>query len=139
METCPCPRCGAESPFRLRPDTTHYGEIRCAVHGHEWIRKPENERKPRRKANRKLLELFPADRRDFCWCCLRSASTLAMLTPSLQLEVHHVVEVVDGGSNDLINLQVLCNECHSETHRRRESFQRYETPAESTGNPQLDW
>jgi 5-methylcytosine-specific restriction endonuclease McrA len=28
------------------------------------------------------------------------------------LEVHHVVALVDGGTNELSNLRVLCTDCH---------------------------
>jgi 5-methylcytosine-specific restriction endonuclease McrA len=121
----PCPQCGALSPFRLRPETPHYGEIRCLEHGHHWISKPDNEKRQKRKPSRKLLKLIPEDRQTFCWRCLREEAALLALMPALILEVHHVIEVCDGGSNDLINLQVLCGECHEETGRDRRRYKRY--------------
>lgn len=121
----PCRSCGAMLQVQLRPDTRHYGEIRCPIHGHQWIAKPENEKRPRRKANRKLLPLIDEDRRDWCWSCLRTSSLLSELQPSLELQVHHVIEVADGGTDELCNLQVLCEECHSGIHRDRERYARY--------------
>jgi len=36
------------------------------------------------------------------------------------LEVDHIVELADGGSNDLDNLQLLCVDCHkSKTSKKR--------------------
>ena len=122
----PCPSCGAMLLLRLRPDTNHYGEIRCtSCNRHQWIAKPENEKRPRRKANRKLLPLIDADRRDWCWRCLRTKESLGELQPSLELQVHHVIEVSDGGTDEPLNLEVLCEECHEETHRDRRRYGRY--------------
>jgi predicted HNH restriction endonuclease len=42
--------------------------------------------------------------------------------------VHHIIEVEKGGTDDPINLQCLCRECHAEVHRRRELIARYLTP-----------
>ena len=36
-----------------------------------------------------------------------------------RLEAHHVLELQDGGSNDLDNLSTLCRGCHIRTHARR--------------------
>lgn len=32
------------------------------------------------------------------------------------LQVHHIVNVIDGGTNDLENLATLCSLCHNEWH-----------------------
>ena len=64
MQTMPCPKCGADSPFRLRPDTQHYGEIRCPVHGHAWIPKPSEQKTARRKVGKEFFEFAPEDMRD---------------------------------------------------------------------------
>lgn len=37
--------------------------------------------------------------------CVRCGSTR-------RLEVHHIVELVHGGSNELSNLELLCHHCH---------------------------
>jgi hypothetical protein len=125
-DTHPCPKCGLESPFNLRPDTRHHGEIRCLVHGHLWIAKPDELKAVRRKRNRKLIDEIPQGWRDFCWECLRHETDLKALRPSVGLDVHHILEVVKhGGTDDPQNLQVLCCECHAEVHRRREMFARY--------------
>jgi uncharacterized Zn finger protein (UPF0148 family) len=120
-----CPKCGHVCGFTPRPDTQHWGEIRCPVHGHRWISKPSDDRKPRLRSNKDLRPLLPAGRRDYCWHCLRTEDHLKRLRPSVELQVHHVIEVEDGGTDDPVNLQSLCRECHAEVHRRRELIARY--------------
>ena len=34
-----------------------------------------------------------------------------------RLEIHHVIELVHGGTNDLDNLSALCRLCHIDKHR----------------------
>ncbi len=121
----PCPKCGADSPFRLRPELQHYGEIRCAVHGHAWIAKPSEQKTLRRKVNPELFDLVPDQMRDFCWTCLRSRELLKSLRPALVLQAHHIIEAQHGGADLRDNIQILCTECHSAIHRTRESFNRY--------------
>ena len=43
-----------------------------------------------------------------------------------RLEVHHVVHLSDGGTNDEENLVTLCRDCHIRAHRPRESQSRSE-------------
>jgi hypothetical protein len=125
METSPCPKCGQESPFRLRPDTQHHGEIRCPVHGHAWIAKPSEQKTPRRKVNPDLFNLAPDDMRDFCWTCLRDRELLKSLRPAVVLQAHHIIEAQHGGGDMRDNIQIVCAECHSAIHRTREAFNRY--------------
>ena len=121
----PCPKCGFVSPFVPRADTPHFGEIRCPVHGHSWIRRPREDGKPKRKANTALIGSLNSMTQDFCWLCSRHKDLLASLKPATRLEVHHIVPVAEGGSDEPHNLILLCTECHAEAHRRREAFERY--------------
>lgn len=121
----PCPKCGASSPFRPRPDTPHYGEIRCEEHGHAWVKKPDADKRTRRKVGASLIDCLHETHQDFCWFCFRRKELLASLLPPTRLEVHHIVPVRDGGSDEPHNLILLCSECHAEAHPRRESFNRY--------------
>jgi 5-methylcytosine-specific restriction endonuclease McrA len=89
------------------------------------VPKPDSEKRPRRKANTDLLQNVDEAKRTYCWRCLRTSVVLKSLRPPLGLEVHHVIEVADGGSNETDNLQVLCAECHEETHRDRRRYARY--------------
>ena len=125
MELMPCPKCKQPSPFKLRPDTQHHGEVRCAIHGHAWIAKPAELKTPRRKVNPELFKLVPESMRDYCWKCLRSRTLLKSLRPMLPLEAHHIIEVENGGLDERDNIQIVCKECHSDIHRTRESFNRY--------------
>ena len=129
----PCPKCGAQSSFKLRPDTQHWGEVRCPEHGHSWIKKPDDEKKRTLKRNQSLVKDFPslirhginAEANTYCWWCMRTDSTLRSLRPVLVLNAHHIVEVDQGGDDSQDNLMILCDECHRECHRRREAFARY--------------
>ena len=38
-----------------------------------------------------------------------------------RLEVHHVIPISEGGSNDPENLACLCRACHIDIHRRQVS------------------
>ncbi|MFH1875098.1 MAG: WYL domain-containing protein [Pseudomonadota bacterium] len=38
------------------------------------------------------------------------------------LQVHHVIELSIGGTNDISNLEVLCEECHEREHGRRFTY-----------------
>ena len=124
-QAMPCPKCGELHPFTPRPDTQHFGSIRCPEHGFRWIPKPAEDTKPRRRTNKNLIPALPADRRNFCWFCLRSADHLATLQPVVVLQVHHTIEVEHDGTDEPCNLVLLCAECHAEVHRRREAFARY--------------
>lgn len=126
-QTMPCPKCGADSPFRLRPDTQHYGEIRCPVHGHAWIPKPSEQKTARRKVGKEFFEFAPEDMRDFCWTCLRSRELLKRLQPMVPLQAHHIFEKKHGGVDHRDNVQILCGECHAAVHRLREQVNRYES------------
>ena len=123
--THPCPKCGQESPFRLRDDVQHYGDIKCPTHGHMWVSKPTELKTVRRKVNRDLFELVSNKMRNYCWTCLRSRTLLKSLQPMVPLEAHHIIEVQNGGVDERDNIQIVCKECHSGIHRMREAFNRY--------------
>lgn len=126
-----CPSCWRMLPFTPRPDTQHWGEIRCPSHGHRFVPKPAEAKKPKRKTNWALITELHADMRHYCWACLREKSLLASLRPSVCLQVHHIIPVESGGTDAAHNLMLLCSECHAEIHRRREAFDRYENAAAS--------
>jgi 5-methylcytosine-specific restriction endonuclease McrA len=122
-----CPKCGHLCAFTPRPDTQHWGEIRCPIHAHRWIPKPAEDRKPRRKTNECLKHLLPEGMRSYCWKCLREEDHLKALRPSVCLQVHHIIEIKNGGTDAPANLQLVCAECHADIHRRRELIARYVT------------
>lgn len=119
-----CPQCFTACPVTLRPDTPHWGSYRCPQHGLRWIPKPSNAGK-RRKVNPNVVGKLPANMQDFCWCCRRDQAQLAALQPPIGMEIHHIIPVAEGGTDALENLQLLCAECHTDTHRRRDAFSRY--------------
>lgn len=120
-----CPQCGVLCAFTPRPDTPHYGEIRCPEHNHNWISRPSEDKKPRRKTNAALLKLIPETHAFFCWRCLRTKEYAKLLNPPLIFQVHHIIPIEEGGTDDPSNLQLLCHECHADIHRFREAVARY--------------
>ena len=85
----------------------HYASIRIRDTGKfvAWIPKPESKK---RKASGKSL-IKEKDLNPICEMCLCLDN----------LEVHHVKEVKEGGTDDKDNLRVLCNSCHTLTHTLR--------------------
>jgi 5-methylcytosine-specific restriction endonuclease McrA len=83
------------------------------------------EKKPRRKGAVGLINTLPKMQQDFCWFCLRRKEVLRLLKPAIGFEVHHIIPVEDGGTDEQQNLILLCRECHVEVHRRQEAFKRY--------------
>ena len=126
-----CVSCGQELAVVKVDHSKHYAQYQCINPdcGRKgkyagWVPKPKDD-STRRKSNKKLLKKCDESFRGFCHLCMRSSSVLGRLKPSLQLEVHHVVEVQDGGTDDKSNLWVLCSECHELVHRQRRAFNRY--------------
>jgi hypothetical protein len=84
------------------------------------------EKKPKRKGTAGLINTLPKMQQDFCWFCLRRKEVLRGLSPAVGFEVHHIIPVEEGGSDEPQNLILLCRECHNEVHRRQEAFKRYQ-------------
>ena len=43
-----------------------------------------------------------------------------LIAKAIGAEVHHIIQVSDGGTDHKSNLITLCTECHKDKHRRRE-------------------
>lgn len=53
-----------------------------------------------------------------CEICMRDSQELSKRKNHV-IEVHHVIEVQHGGSDDPGNLRALCTQCHRFVHARR--------------------
>jgi 5-methylcytosine-specific restriction endonuclease McrA len=97
----PCCTRQALLPEPPPPGSKHYKKAVCSSYGRffGWISKPKNlaHRAP------STTGLTPEGR---CAICLSGQS----------LEVHHIVEIQDGGSNDPANRLTLCQGCHALVH-----------------------
>jgi hypothetical protein len=104
--------------FVPTPTMIHHGKLACAVCGRliTWVKKPENVGKKRRPPQDHLGWLFEDEHIDYCQLCMRARRSLPTGTV---LDVHHIVEVQNGGTDDRANLLLLCNVCHRIVHLLR--------------------
>lgn len=73
-----------------------------------WLAKP-SDKKRKREGSKKLIKSLELD--PICEICLSEDYDT--------LEVHHVKEVQNGGTDDKGNLRVYCNTCHTLVHSLR--------------------
>jgi len=52
-----------------------------------------------------------------CCCELCGADKSSTYSNYAALEVHHIIHVKDGGTNELLNLCGLCHDCHVRVHK----------------------
>jgi|DEB0MinimDraft_6_1074348.scaffolds.fasta_scaffold09199_3 5-methylcytosine-specific restriction endonuclease McrA len=79
-----------------------------------WKKYPKSLSGPKKSKRRNTSHQYFVDQqkevgRYFCEMCFYDKD----------LEVHHIVEVKDGGTDEPGNLQLLCNCCHTIVHRIR--------------------
>ena len=121
-----CGNCGKEClivPPR-KTSSPHYAEYRCIAcdQFNGFVQKPDN-LKNKRKSNLKLKKQIPEHLQNNCEICLRKIDLIKQL--KLVMEVHHVIEVQDGGTDDTNNLRYVCYQCHQLIHRQREVVSHY--------------
>ena len=95
------------------PELVPYGEKYCEKHKKmhpEEVRSAASRGYGSRwnKARKMYLAAHP-----LCEQCLKEGRYVAVE------EVHHIVPLADGGSNDESNLMSLCRSCHEKIHRER--------------------
>ena len=118
-KTITCAGCGyaGETKTILRPQGTHYADLRCPICGkhHGFLSKPANDETKfnRPKAHSELVKKFS---KGYCEMCLAKASSFRK---GLSLHAHHIVEYKDGGTAFRNNVWILCTGCHSLVHWRR--------------------
>lgn len=111
----PCARCQSETGEVIKMATgPHFAKICCYDCGLfvEWVAKPENEKRNRRKNTRLKPEI------DYCQMCER---TREELDGTAAIEEHHVLEVKDWPEldDDPDNRWVVCTRCHNHIHNIR--------------------
>lgn len=58
-----------------------------------------------------------------CECCQKTAPFVSA-SGDPYLEVHHVLQLADGGSDTISNAVVLCPNCHRELHYGADALQK---------------
>lgn len=113
--------CGVQCEVIMGPFNGHsaWAKFVCpkCQRWNDWIRKPENESKPRREASQK--DLVATYSKGYCEWCLRRAKELP---PGHGLVAHHVREYHDGGNPDRENILILCDACHEDCHLKRRHY-----------------
>ena len=107
-----CPKCGKELEFILTPNSVHYGKLVCKEHGWvKWVKNPnkENRRTKTSKYTLKDVAEYHGMDKPICFFCLRSKEQLGV---NETLTIDHIVELQEGGKDDISNLQILCSACH---------------------------
>lgn len=115
-----CSQCG----YKGKPDKSgkvdklHGYALRCPMCNKFWGWGGRKKLLRNESGNRVLSSIWTAKRLgiDFCQCCLRKNTHMG---DTEQLEVHHVVQVSDGGQDIPANIWVVCTSCHKEIHHRR--------------------
>jgi len=108
-----CPRCGYPLQFRERADTIHYGELFCGFCRQHirWVsRKPGGKKRTSSKHKIEEVAKFHSFTRIFCFFCGRDKSGLARHE---SLTSDHIIPQREGGEDELSNLQILCDACHT--------------------------
>lgn len=107
-----CKFCGGPTKLVLRPETPHYGEIRCqdrqCGRHNKWVPKPENKDK-RRDKNTTWRSTWES--KGFkCGLC---GATAEEYPNSGQWELDHIIQLSDGGEDVFENTMMLCVFCHT--------------------------
>jgi len=88
-----------------RPDTPHYAELKCNSCNKwlSWIKGPNNPRSKSVLNNTKKRDEYR------CWFCGRYKNELGT---NETMTTDHMIELNEGGKDDLNNTKTLCSACH---------------------------
>lgn len=114
-----CSTCDYDAHIERRQCGPHLGAF--CIHCTKKIK----HLKKLKNLNRRPAKDYTAVRKDkykrgyaFCSICYRP-STMIVEKTGLQLEVHHILEVQHGGTEDPENLLMVCCDCHNLIHSIR--------------------
>lgn len=109
-----CEYCGIEfhrKGLKKNDPTPKYCSIPCSNKGRAGTYEYGTGEQPRNLVHRmRKLRLSLAKERGAC--CERCGEDNFFI-----LEVHHIIEQAEGGTDDFENLELLCGNCHNEHHR----------------------
>jgi hypothetical protein len=129
-----CRHCGAEGCLDVRvidqseASSPHWAKCHCTACGHfvTFVSKPAALRdgceQRKRRSQDQLKRLLTEQGRSVTRC----EKCTVDLSDSLgqHMVVHHKIEVQEGGTDDPNNLEVLCVDCHTDTHTARSRIRR---------------
>ena len=126
-KTYPCKRCGANTVAKPKPDDTiseiHGYKLYCmdcgCFVGWSGVKKEIVKNGERQFSSQWRPSHVGVD---YCQICLRNATELGQ---SEKLEPHHIIEISNGGKDDLENIMWLCSCCHRLVHHQRTYLQKH--------------
>ena len=117
----------------------HWAKCNCTACGRmvTFVSKPavlrEDGEARKRRSQDQLKRLLVEKGR----CVTQCEKCTVDLSDSLgqHMVVHHKIEVQDGGTDDISNLEVLCVDCNTDTHTARSRVRRARGQHIRTGKP----
>ncbi len=100
-----------------RPDTVHHAQEVDDTGKHlRWVGTPGRKEKNRKETSKfgmnEILIFHNMDvSKEFCFFCGRIKEQLG---DNETLTIDHIVELVEGGKDELGNLQIFCSACHQQ-------------------------
>ena len=129
-KTYPCPECKVNTvaaPKKDEPLSPIHGyKLYCLDCG-KFIAWSGYKKQIAQNGERKFSSQWSAKRVgiDYCQICLRYKDDLGR---SEHIETHHIIQVCDGGEDELDNLMFLCTACHNLVHYQRTYLNRHLRP-----------
>lgn len=115
MNITACKRCNSNNlKLEKTPYSVHYAKYICGNCGafSHWVKNPENFIKNSNRNNKKTVREvseFHQINIDCCFFCLRKREELGK---SETLTIDHIIELAQGGDDQIWNMQILCSACH---------------------------
>ncbi|MGM0377047.1 MAG: HNH endonuclease [Bacteroidota bacterium] len=129
-KTYPCSHCGVNTvaaPKDYDPIHQIHGyKLHCMDCGN-FIGWSGYKKEIIKNGERQFSSQWPAKRAgiDYCQICLRNKTSLGKTE---KIETHHIIQICDGGEDELMNIMFLCTACHAFVHHQRTYLQRHLKP-----------
>lgn len=114
-----CPTCNYDAHIERRQCGPHLGAfcIHC-TRKIKHLKKLKNKNRRPAKDYKHLIKDKCSKGYAFCSICYRTRDFIIQKT-NVDLEVHHLLEVQHGGTEDPENLILVCQDCHNMIHSVR--------------------
>ena len=90
-------------------DTVHYAKAVCDGVFFCWVKSPQNHEGRHNHEPEQVMRYHGFHGEPFCFICGRSQDKLGIKET---ITVDHIIEIRDGGADEINNTQLLCTACH---------------------------